>query len=240
MLPAVPHLGFSIVDVRDVAIAHRLAMEIPEAAGQRYLLMSGHLWMKEMSALLKGALWPPGLSPTHPGAALPHSVVSGPLRRRSTLRSARRREAQNPRCHQGPYRARLDPTTGEGIGAGDGPKPRGPGHRPSLERTLASQAAPGPPCSCLHRSRRRDHGRCHTLTTRTKKPISESENGSVREKRGHLRTQDSGSGVIAGAYETRHTTVQRLSHWDTKQCRYGKIMFFRTVGWMPWHQAFGR
>ena len=41
-----------------------------------------------------------------------------------------------------------------------------------------------------------------------------SENESVREKRGQQRTQGSGSIVIAGAYKTRHTSVQH-SHEET-------------------------
>ena len=47
----------------------------------------------------------------------------------------------------------------------------------------------------------RQQGRCWD-------PRDLSENGSVREKRGQMRAQGSGSGVIAGAYETRHTSVQ--------------------------------
>ena len=73
MIPGVPKLGFSIVDVRDVAIAHRLAMELPEAAGQRYLLMSGHLWMKDMSALLKAHFGHQGFRP--PTMALPYPLL---------------------------------------------------------------------------------------------------------------------------------------------------------------------
>jgi len=72
-LPAVPRLGFSIVDVRDVAIAHRLAMETPEAAGQRYLLMSDHLWMKEMSVLLKARFGEQGFRP--PTLGLPYPLL---------------------------------------------------------------------------------------------------------------------------------------------------------------------
>ncbi len=62
-MPGVPRLGFSIVDVRDVAIAHRLAMERPEAAGNRYLLMSGHLWMKQISVILREAFADQGFRP---------------------------------------------------------------------------------------------------------------------------------------------------------------------------------
>jgi hypothetical protein len=32
--------------------------------------------------------------------------------------------------------------------------------------------------------------------------------GSIREKRGHLWAQASGSGVIARTYKTRHTSIQ--------------------------------
>ncbi len=51
-LPAVPHLGFTLVDVRDVAVAHRLALEVPEAAGKRYLLCSQFMWMRDLSVEL--------------------------------------------------------------------------------------------------------------------------------------------------------------------------------------------
>jgi nucleoside-diphosphate-sugar epimerase len=40
-MPALPHLFFPIVDVRDVAQAHILAMTTAEAAGQRFLLSNG-------------------------------------------------------------------------------------------------------------------------------------------------------------------------------------------------------
>src|SRR5262249_34646846 len=36
-LPAVPRISFAVVDVRDVARAHRLAMETPHAAGNRFI-----------------------------------------------------------------------------------------------------------------------------------------------------------------------------------------------------------
>ena len=72
-MPAVPHLGFSIVDVRDVAIAHRLAMETPAAAGNRYLLMSGHLWMKGMAEILKARFGDQGFRP--PTMRLPYPIL---------------------------------------------------------------------------------------------------------------------------------------------------------------------
>lgn len=51
-MPACPELGWAVVDVRDVALAHRLAMEIPAAAGQRYCCAGDHMWMREMAEIL--------------------------------------------------------------------------------------------------------------------------------------------------------------------------------------------
>ena len=52
-LPGVPELNFSLVDVRDVAAAHIVAMEKPEAAGHRHILVAGNMWMKEVALLLQ-------------------------------------------------------------------------------------------------------------------------------------------------------------------------------------------
>ncbi len=51
--PMVPKLGFEIVDVRDVAILHRLALESPEAVGRRFLCSAGFRWMKEIALILR-------------------------------------------------------------------------------------------------------------------------------------------------------------------------------------------
>jgi len=51
-LPASPKMGFAVVDVRDVAVAHRLALETPAAAGNRYILAGEHVWMREIAAVL--------------------------------------------------------------------------------------------------------------------------------------------------------------------------------------------
>jgi nucleoside-diphosphate-sugar epimerase len=58
--PAVPRLGFAVVDARDVAAAHRLAMQIPEAAGNRYILAGEHMWMGELAAALAAQYGPRG------------------------------------------------------------------------------------------------------------------------------------------------------------------------------------
>lgn len=69
-VPGAPKIGFSLVDVRDVAVAHRLAMESPIAPGNRYILAGDHLWMREIAAVLaeefnpRGYRVPTGSMPT--------------------------------------------------------------------------------------------------------------------------------------------------------------------------------
>jgi dihydroflavonol-4-reductase len=50
--PGCPRLGWPIVDVRDVAGAHRAAMTTPEANGQRFCCCVDFVWMKEMATIL--------------------------------------------------------------------------------------------------------------------------------------------------------------------------------------------
>lgn len=56
--PALPRLGFAVVDVRDLAALHVSAMTHPDAAGERLLATGEFLWMTEIARLLKttGAL----------------------------------------------------------------------------------------------------------------------------------------------------------------------------------------
>jgi len=72
-MPAVPGIGFSIVDVRDVAIAHRLALETEEAAGNRYLLMSEFYWLKDVAQLLSDTFKEQGFKP--PTMRIPFPVL---------------------------------------------------------------------------------------------------------------------------------------------------------------------
>ncbi|KFL30184.1 epimerase [Devosia riboflavina] len=51
--PAMPRLGFWVVDVRDLAQLHVRALSQPEAAGQRYIAAGEFLWMEEMAARLR-------------------------------------------------------------------------------------------------------------------------------------------------------------------------------------------
>lgn len=51
-IPAVPELGFAPVDVRDVARAHRLGIELPEAAGNRYICAGDNMWFGDIARIL--------------------------------------------------------------------------------------------------------------------------------------------------------------------------------------------
>ncbi len=59
-VPGSPKMGFALVDVRDVAVGHRLAMETPIAAGQRYVLAGDFVWMREIAAVLAEVFGPRG------------------------------------------------------------------------------------------------------------------------------------------------------------------------------------
>ena len=59
-MPAVPTLGFAPVDVRDLATAHRLALESPKAPGNRYICAGPHTWMLDMARTLATELNPQG------------------------------------------------------------------------------------------------------------------------------------------------------------------------------------
>jgi nucleoside-diphosphate-sugar epimerase len=55
-MPAMPRLGFVLVDVRDVADLHIRAMTAPEAGGERFLAVDRFLWMKEVGGILRERL----------------------------------------------------------------------------------------------------------------------------------------------------------------------------------------
>jgi dihydroflavonol-4-reductase len=54
--PGVPRLGFSLVDVRDVADLEIKAMTAPEAGGERFIAVTRFLWMAEIGEVLKERL----------------------------------------------------------------------------------------------------------------------------------------------------------------------------------------
>lgn len=54
-MPAVPRMGFDLVDVRSIASLLILAMEQPSARNQRYIGSSGYITFTDMAGLLKKA-----------------------------------------------------------------------------------------------------------------------------------------------------------------------------------------
>ena len=55
-MPGVPRLGFSFVDVRDVADLQIGAMTAPEAGGERFIATTEFLWMSEVAEMLRNGL----------------------------------------------------------------------------------------------------------------------------------------------------------------------------------------
>lgn len=57
-LPGCPRFGFPLVDVRDIADLHLLAMTSPAAAGERFLGAGPFFWMQDVARVLKERLGP--------------------------------------------------------------------------------------------------------------------------------------------------------------------------------------
>ena len=55
-MPAIPKLGFSFVDVRDVADLHIRAMTDPAAAGRRFIAVDRFMWLADIAAILRERL----------------------------------------------------------------------------------------------------------------------------------------------------------------------------------------
>jgi nucleoside-diphosphate-sugar epimerase len=55
-MPAAPRIGFTFVDVRDVADLHLRAMTDPAAGGERFIATDRWLWISEVAAILRERL----------------------------------------------------------------------------------------------------------------------------------------------------------------------------------------
>ncbi|MGI8557527.1 MAG: NAD-dependent epimerase/dehydratase family protein [Solirubrobacteraceae bacterium] len=55
-MPAAPRLGFTFVDVRDVADLHIRALTDPAAGGERFIATDEFLWVPEVAAILRARL----------------------------------------------------------------------------------------------------------------------------------------------------------------------------------------
>jgi nucleoside-diphosphate-sugar epimerase len=74
-MPGMPRLGFSFVDVRDVADLEIRAMTSPDAGGQRFIAVTKFLWMSETGEILRDRLGE-GASKV-PTRTIPDFVVRG-------------------------------------------------------------------------------------------------------------------------------------------------------------------
>ncbi|MFF2084102.1 SDR family oxidoreductase [Nocardia sp. NPDC058176] len=72
-VPGSVRTGWSTVDVRDLAVAHRLALEVPAAEGNRYICAGEPLWMGELAAALAREYNPRGFRV--PTRVLPNWLV---------------------------------------------------------------------------------------------------------------------------------------------------------------------
>lgn len=84
-IPGIPHISIPVVDVRDVASAHVLAMEKREAAGERFIISSGPVMsLAEIGGVLRSNL---GTSAKHvPTRVIPNIIVRIGARRNKQLR----------------------------------------------------------------------------------------------------------------------------------------------------------
>ena len=74
-VPGAPRLGFSVVDVRDVADLEIRAMTAPEAGGERFIATTQFLWMAEIAAVLRDRLGE--RASKAPTRTLPNVLVRG-------------------------------------------------------------------------------------------------------------------------------------------------------------------
>jgi dihydroflavonol-4-reductase len=72
-LPALPNIGWNVVDVRDIAQLHILAMESPVAAGERFLGSGTFLWYRDIAQILRAGL--PSGADKVPERRMPDFVV---------------------------------------------------------------------------------------------------------------------------------------------------------------------
>jgi dihydroflavonol-4-reductase len=72
-LPAIPRVGWDVVDVRDIATLHILAITDPRAAGERFLGSGEWLWWTDIARILREQL--PGDARKVPTRRMPDTVV---------------------------------------------------------------------------------------------------------------------------------------------------------------------
>lgn len=99
--PGLPRLGFSFVDVRDVAECHVKGMETPEAAGERFLATDEFMWFSEAAAILRQEF--PAYASKIPSRNVPDwmlkmMAVVQPIYRQTVTELGRKRRASNAKA----------------------------------------------------------------------------------------------------------------------------------------------
>jgi nucleoside-diphosphate-sugar epimerase len=74
-MPGTPRIGFSLVDVRDVADLQIRAMTAPEAGGERFIAVARFQWMSEVAEVLRDRLGPAAAKV--PKRTVPNLLVRG-------------------------------------------------------------------------------------------------------------------------------------------------------------------
>jgi dihydroflavonol-4-reductase len=72
-MPGTPRIGFSVVDVRDVADLQIRAMTAPEAGGERFIAVARFQWMADIAAVMRERLGPAAAKV--PARGVPNLVV---------------------------------------------------------------------------------------------------------------------------------------------------------------------
>jgi nucleoside-diphosphate-sugar epimerase len=74
-IPGLPRIGFSFVDVRDVADLEIRAMTAPEAGGERFVAVTTFQWMEEIAAVLRDRMGEAAAKV--PSRTIPNFLVRG-------------------------------------------------------------------------------------------------------------------------------------------------------------------
>lgn len=99
--PGVPRIGFSFVDVRDVAECHVKAMELPAAAGERFLATADFMWFAQAAEILRKAF--PAYDAKIPKRQIPDFVIKlmaifQPVYKQLVTELGRTRKASNAKA----------------------------------------------------------------------------------------------------------------------------------------------
>ncbi|MBI1361644.1 MAG: NAD-dependent epimerase/dehydratase family protein [Alphaproteobacteria bacterium] len=99
--PGLPRLGFSIVDVRDVAACQVAAMTVPAAAGERFIASEDFLWFTECADILRKAF--PAYDDKIPKQQVPDFVIRlmsmvQPIYKQTLTELGRTRRASNAKA----------------------------------------------------------------------------------------------------------------------------------------------